>query len=117
MAKTTKKQPKTVAETPSDLADDIFNESLTFIRDEIRAIKDGKAKSKKFDPASRIAWLAERASRVQAERRKAESAEAANLRKLSRALVVAWLKQLDAAERAQVIREATATDRGGSVLS
>jgi phage terminase Nu1 subunit (DNA packaging protein) len=91
----------------SDLAASIFGEALTAILAEIRGIRAGKIKPKGHDAASRIAWLAQRAASVAAEQRKAEAAE---LRKLTPAVVMIWIRQQTAEYRARLLRDVTAID-------
>ncbi|HEY4056666.1 MAG TPA: hypothetical protein VGM39_08655 [Kofleriaceae bacterium] len=105
-----RKQTKSSTETPSELAASISSESLTFIRDEIRGLANGKKKSKGHDAASRIAWLAKNASQVAAEQRKAEKGESDAIKKLSPAVLLAWAKEQTPELRARFVRDIAAID-------
>lgn len=97
-------------ESTSELAASIFREALAAIRTEIRGIIGKTIKPKGHDPASRIAWLAQRAAAVAAEQRKAESGELAAIRKLSPVVVLTWIKQQTPEYRARLLREVAAID-------
>lgn len=97
-------------ETTAAIASSIFAESLTAIRKEIRGIANGSIKPDEHDPASRIAWLAEKASKIEAERRKAEKTELDAIRKLSPAVVMTWIRQQTPEYRARHVRDVTALD-------
>jgi hypothetical protein len=105
-----------VMETTSQLADQIYSESLRYLRDEIRKIKSGKADTGEHDPASRVAWLAAQASKVASEQRKAEAAEAKRIGSLRYEDVMAYVRQLPRDRRAHFLREAVAIDAERSVL-
>ena len=97
-------------DSTSELAAAIFSESLSAILTEIRGIADKTTKPKGHDPASRIAWLAQRAAAVAAEQRKAEAGEIAAIKRLSPAVVLTWIKQQSPEYRARLLREVTAID-------
>jgi len=100
--------PKPADDLPTaDLAAAIFAESLGAILREIRGIASGSIKPQGHDAASRIAWLAGRAASVAAEQRKAESGE---LRKLTPAIVLTWIREQAPEYRARLAREVTAMD-------
>lgn len=107
-----KKQATEAAESTTDLAASIFSESLTFIRDEIRAISSKKKAVKGHDAASRIAWLAKNAASVAAEQRKAEKGELDAVKKLSPAVIMTWIKEQTPEYRARLVREVAAIDSG-----
>lgn len=106
----TKKTSAAPVESTSDIAASIFSESLTAIRKEIRGIADKSIKPKGHDPASRIAWLAQRAAAVAAEQRKAEKADIDATRKLTAAVVMTWIKLQPVEYRARLLREVAAID-------
>jgi hypothetical protein len=105
-----KKQAQQSPESTTTLAASIFEESLTFIRDEIRAISSKKKAVKGHDAASRIAWLAKNAASVAAEQRKAEKGELDAIKKLSPAVILAWIKEQSPEYRARLVREVVAID-------
>jgi len=108
-----RKQPSTVepaTESLSDLAQSIFTESLTAIRDEIRGIIAHRIKPKGHDPASRVAWLAKQAASVSAEQRKAEKGELDALKRLTAAQVILWVRQQPVEARARIARDIAALD-------
>lgn len=110
------KSPVASSETTSEIAESIFREALEHVRKEIRGLIEGRLKPKGHDPASRVAWLAQRAAAVAAEARKAEKGEVG---KLTHAAVLAWVKVQPAEYRARLVREVSALDaKGGrSVLA
>ena len=119
MTKTSKAAPKKANPTVESVLERLIgtlDRSAEAIDDEIRAIQDGEGGESKFDDGARIAFLAAKAGAIADTLRKIEAARAKRVEKLSRALVVAYLRQLEASERAQVIREATSGDQKGNVL-
>lgn len=117
MSKRTRKQasgppiaPDPVSESAPDLAAAIFGEALTAILAEIRGIRAGTIKPKGHDAASRIAWLAQRSAAVAAEQRKAEKAESDATRKLTPAVILAWVRLQTPEYRARLVREVSNID-------
>src|SRR5689334_22057761 len=110
MSRTTKKTAKPMPDSTPELAAAIFSESLTAILTEIRGIADKTIKPKGHDPASRIAWLAQRAAAVAAEQRKAEKADLDAIKRLSPAVVITWIKQQTPEYRARLLRDVAAID-------
>ncbi len=101
-----------------DVAESVFVQSLQAIDDEIRGLRDGSIKpSKRFDKASRIAWLAKQAASFAAELRKAKAAAEKKRDHITRALVIDWARTLPPTERGQVVREIQAIDTRGSGLA
>lgn len=103
-------------ESSSEIAESIAVESLTAVRDEIRGIVSKKIKPKGHDPASRIAWLASRASAISAEQRKAQALEHKRIDAITPAMVLAWFRGLEQEERQQLVTEIEQIDLEGSVL-
>lgn len=107
---------KKEAIAPADLAASIFDESLTFLLEQIRDIKSKKTPATKkgqpkgLDPAYRVAVLAKHAAQVAAEQRKAEKAIADSLKKLTPTQIIAWAKQQPSDVRARLVRELVAID-------
>ena len=110
------KPPRTI-ESSTDIAESIAAESLTAIRTEIRGIVTGKIKPKEHDAASRIAWLAQKASAIGAEQRKAEAAERKRIAELNYGDVLAYIRQLSTDRRAHLMREVQALEETRSVLA
>jgi hypothetical protein len=103
-------EPQLPPETTAAIASSIFAESLTAIRKEIRGIADGSIEPGEHDAVSRIAWLAEKASKVEAERRKAEKSELDVILRISYAVMVTWAKKQTTEVRARLVRDITAID-------
>jgi hypothetical protein len=101
---------KTDAEEPQDVAAEAFGEALMAIRDEIRGIRTGKITPKEHDKASRIAWLASKATTIAAELRKAEAAANAATKKISIDTLVAWAKLQTREVRAKLVTAIGALD-------
>jgi len=101
---------------PQDLAATIFDESLSFILEEIRLIKTTKDAAPKKgekrgpDRAYRVSVLAKHAAQVAAEKRKAEKADVDALKKLTHTQIVSWAKQQGSDVRARLVRELVAID-------
>jgi hypothetical protein len=110
MAKQKPKTPTRTNETTAEIAASIFSESLAHLRDQIRGIRDGAIDTAPHDPASRIAWLAERAAKVAAEQRKAEKGEIDAIKKLSPAVMLTWVKAQTPEYRARLVRDIAALD-------
>lgn len=111
------KQPQTAANEAQTSASDIYNMSLRYLRTEIEKVISGKAAKTKHDPAYRVATLTRMVSQVEAERRKAHAAENKHLEKITRPLVIAWLRQADPEERESIAREIAAMRKEGSILA
>src|SRR4051812_3469078 len=111
------KQPPKAAETMESIVNATFKSSAEYIRDQIEEVIAGKAAKTKHDPAYRVAKLTQMLSEVAAEKRKADAAANKHLEKLSRTLVVAWLRTLDKEERRSIARELAQMDAGGSILA
>lgn len=103
-SKAGKPAPKKL-ETAAQVATSIYEESLLAIRNEIRGIIAGRIVPAGHDAASRIAWLAQKASQISGEQRKAEASEAAASRRLTIPQIIAFVRQLDQSDRARVHRE------------
>src|SRR5690348_10782839 len=107
--KSTKKTTSTSKPTIESVLDDAIdtlNLGLTHLRTEIGKIAAGKAKKTRHDPASRIAFLTGKVGAIVDSARKVEGARAKRLEKLTPAMVLEYLRSLDAAERAHILREA-----------
>src|SRR5258705_6052963 len=104
----TKKTPKPTPEAPETGEQDLFELSLGYLRTQIKLVIDGKAAKTKHDPAYRVASLARMAAQVEAERRKARAADEKKLERISRPLVMAWLRTLSREECESIGREAIA---------
>jgi len=103
-------QVEEAPESTAAIASSIFAESLKAIRKEIRGIANGNIEPDEHDPVSRIAWLAEKASKVEAERRKAEKSEIDSIRKITPAVMMTWAKLQTPELRARMVRDITALD-------
>lgn len=86
------------------------------IRAEIERVRGGKAKSKR-DPGSLIASLAAKAGAIYEATRKAEAARLKRLESITPALVLAWFRQLDRADREHLIRELSVIESRKSGLA
>jgi hypothetical protein len=118
--KTSKKrpeQPQAAVETLDSIVSSTFEASLAYLRTQIQLVIDGKAAKTKHDPAYRVASLMRMVSQVAAEKRKADAAANKQLEKVTRQVVIAWLRAVTREERNSVIREALAMDQEGSILS
>lgn len=105
-------------ETASSITSRIYRDALEEIRDEIRGLREGtREPPKKYDRIDRIAYLAKQASAFAAEERKATALEQKAIGAITKSTVLAWLRKLDIAERAQVIREAQEIDNRRSSLA
>ncbi len=111
--------PAEPATIESVLDDSIATLSLGIaaIRTEIKAITGGTAKSSKHDDASRIAFLTGKVGSIADSVRKVEAARAKRLDDITPAIVLAYLRQLDASDRGRLLREAAALDSKGSGLA
>lgn len=116
MSKRPKQAPK-AAETMDSIVTDTFAASAKYLRDQINAVIAGKAAKTRHDPAYRVATLTRMLSQVAAEKRKTDAAAKKHLEKLSRSLVVAWLRTLDSEERRSIARELAGMDSEGSILA
>lgn len=90
---------------------------MTYLRDQIQAVIDGTAEETKHDPAYRVATLTRMVAQVDAERRKARAADEKKLERVTRPIVIAWLRNSSKEERESVAREALAMNQEGSVLA
>src|SRR4051812_11444382 len=100
-----KKRAAATLPTSTELAESIAVESLQAIQKEIRGIAKKTIKPKGHDPASRIAWLASKASMISAEQRKVQALERRGLESLTPASVLTWFRRLDRDERQQLVAE------------
>lgn len=107
---------ESATETLLEESVDTLRYGLKQIRREIELIATGKAKDNGHDAGSRIAFLTVRVGTIADSVRKVEAARAKRVSAITKSQVLAYLRQLDVAERAQLIREMQALDRGGSVL-
>lgn len=95
-----------VPPSSSAMAASIFAQSLAAIDHEIRGLRDGTIKPpKRYDKVDRIAYLAKQASSFAAEERKAAALDRKAADGITKAIVIAWARKLEAAERAQLARE------------
>lgn len=111
------KTPEKAAESTQTSASDIYTMSLKYLRDEIEKVIKGKAAKTKHDPAYRVATLTRMVAQVDGERRKAHAAENKKLERITRPLVIAWLRQADDNERDSIAREIAAMRKEGSILA
>lgn len=112
-----RKTSKPTAESVLDDAIGVLHIGIESIRDEILKIKAGKAGKSKYDKAARISYLAQKAGSIADSVRKAEAARSRRLERITKADVLAFLRTLDEAERASLVREAQRIDEEGSVLA
>lgn len=115
----TKRRPA-IKPTVESLLDDSISTlalGITEIRGEIEKIAAGKAAKSRHDNASRIAYLTGKVGSIADSIRKVEAARAKRLDNLTPALVLAYLRQLEASDRARIIREAQGIDTKGSGLA
>lgn len=110
MTHSKRKTPSKKLEDTSDFAGRIFATSLSYLLDQITGITTGTIKPKGHDPASRVAWLAQRAAAVAAEQRKAEKGELDAILRLSPVVVMKWIRGQTAEYRARLVREVSAID-------
>lgn len=111
--KPTQKPP----ETMESIVSDTFAVSAKYIREQIDAVIAGKAAKTKHDPAYRVATLTRMLSQIAAEQRKTDAAKNKQLEKVTRAVVIAWLRAAGKEERRSVGRELAAMDTEGSILA
>lgn len=102
--------------TPEEVNACILNESLGAILDEIRGIRAGKIDTAPHDPMTRVAWLGQRATSMMAEQRKVEASRRKHTEGITRALVIAFARKLEPAERAQLVRDLQDIDARRSSL-
>lgn len=107
---------KSTVETVLDASIDTLAVGLGYLRDEIEAIKTGKAAKSRHDAGSRIAFLTSRVGSIADSIRKVEAARAKRLDDLTPAIVLAYLRQLEPAERTNLLREASQLDARKSGL-
>jgi hypothetical protein len=118
--KRTKKTPndaKPTIEGVLDASIATLHLGITELRAEIELIAAGKGAKSKHDKGSRIAFLTARVGSIADSLRKVEAARAKRLDDLTPAMVLAWLRSLDASERAQFLREALRIDEARSGLA
>ncbi|NUO54316.1 MAG: hypothetical protein HOV80_36185 [Polyangiaceae bacterium] len=108
---------KTSSQASPATAEDTYEKALRYLSEQIQLVIDGKAAKTKHDPAYRVATLTRMVAQVDAERRKARAAETKKLEKVTRPLVIAWLRSTDSEERRSVAREIAAMEQEGSVLA
>lgn len=111
------KQPAKPVETMDSIVHDTVTASARYLRDQINNVITGKAAKTKHDPAYRVATLTRMLSQVAEEKRKADAAKNKQLEKVTRAVVIAWLRAADKEERRSVARELAAMDQEGSILA
>lgn len=109
--------PKPTAESVLDDAIGVLHTGIAAIRDEIQKIQSGKAAKSKFDKASRISYLAQKAGSIADSVRKAEAARSRRLDQLTYELVIAWFRRLEVNDRARFVRELQAIDSKRSGLA
>lgn len=109
--------PKATIESILDASIATLSVGIDAIRDEIDLIIGGKAKKSRHDNASRIAFLTGKVGSIADSIRKVEAARAKRLDNLTPALVLAYLRQLDASDRARILREAQGIDTRKSGLA
>ncbi len=107
---------RSTVETVLDDSIDTLRVGLSYIRDEIEKIKTGKAAKSRHDAGSRIAFLTSRVGSIADSIRKVEAARAKRLDDLTPAIVLAYLRQLEPAERINLLREASNIDARKSGL-
>jgi len=122
------KTPKKGAEQASDAsieAEELLDQLRASLLEGARALHGRilaiakKLQGAKYNQkdASHLAWLTKQAAQVMGEVRKLDEAERKRLQQLTPALVLAWLRQLDASERARILREAEGQEARGSGLA
>ncbi len=111
------KPTPTAPQTLESIVSNTFNASLEYLRKQIQLVIDGKAAKTKHDPAYRVATLTRMVAQVAAEQRKADAAARKQFEKVTRAVVVAWLRAADAEERRSIAREITVMEQEGSILA
>lgn len=105
-----KKTDEKPIESAEELAAAVFLEALSAIRTEIKGIADGSIKPEGHDRASRIAWLAGKATSIAAELRKAQAAADAATKKISSDTLVSWAKLQTREARARLTAAIAAID-------
>lgn len=124
--KSAKKAPRQRPATPAgekSSVEHVLDRSITILMDgldaishEIGQIRSGVSESDRHDPASRIAFLTAKVGSIADSVRKVEAARSRRVEKLTKAIVMAWFRQLDPSERASMMREVRRLDDEGSVL-
>lgn len=115
-----KNTPKIATPTVETLLDDVIvtmKLGHDAIRSEIELIIKGKAGKSKYDKASRISFHLQRLGQIAESIRKVEAARSKRLDRITPAIVLNYLRSLDASERAQLLREAQAIDARKSGLA
>jgi hypothetical protein len=108
---------KPTVESLLDASIETLSLGINAIRGEIVLIAAGKGPKSKHDKGSRIAYLTSRVGSIADSIRKVEAARAKRLSDLTPAIVLAYLRQLDATERAHLITEASHFDARKSGLA
>lgn len=111
------KPPAVVAPTLESIVANTFNASLEYLRKQIQLVIDGKAAKTKHDPAYRVATLTRMVAQVAAEQRKADAAAKKQIERVTRQVVLAWLRAADTEERRSIVREIAVMEQEGSILA
>lgn len=112
-----KKQPQTstkAAQTTFAVDSEAYFRRLL---DDLIAAEKKATIAQRIRSAGAIASLNQKLAMVHAESRKAAAAEAKRIEKITKADVLAFLRQLDQAERTSLLREGHRIDEEGSVLA
>lgn len=109
--------PKATIESVLDASIETLSLGITAIREQIELIASGKGPKSKHDKGSRIAFLTGKVGAIADSIRKIEAARAKRLDDITPAIALAWLRSLDATERAQFLREASQLDARKSGLA
>lgn len=111
------KSAKPTIESVLDASIETLSLGIDAIRGEIVKIAANKGPKSKHDKGSRIAFLTARVGSIADSIRKVEAARAKRFDDLTPAVVLAYLRSLDASERAHLLREAQAIDARKSGLA
>lgn len=112
-----KKTPHTNGQQAPIDAQATYEMALRYLHDEIAAVINGTAPKTRHDPGYRVATLTKMIAQVDGERRKARALESKRLEKVTRQVVIAWLRAADSDERRGVAREIAAMEQEGSILA
>ena len=104
------------AESVQQLAVSTMEAAVRAIQTEIENVASGKAAKSKHDPASRIAWLGQRAAAIGEAARKMVAGQRRSRGMITRGEVLGWLREQEPTVRAAVAREIAAIVDEGSVL-
>lgn len=91
--------------------------AIDALHHEIAEIQAGRGGESKHDRGSRIAFLAAKAGGIYETTRKAEAARLKRMQGVTPALVLAWYRQLDRAERDHLLGELANIDARRSGLA